>query len=80
MKSVEVYQLEAQLRNKEKKSNRLKVYGLLVGFFVPFLAIIYTYFLNIRGVLPLVLFILMVVLSIAGFLVGSIIERSGVNK
>lgn len=77
MKSVEVYQLEAELRRKEKKSRHLKLFGLLVGFIVPFLAIIYSYVLKVQGVLPVVLFILMIALSIVGFLVGSIMERRG---
>ena len=77
MKSVEIYQLENQLRHKEKKSRRLKLFGLLVGFFVPFLAIIYSYVLRVEGVLPLILFILMIVLSIVGFLIGSVMERRG---
>ncbi|MBC8435136.1 hypothetical protein H8D91_01395 [archaeon] len=77
MKSVEIYQLENQLRHREGKSKRLKLFGLLVGFFVPFLAIIYSSVLNVGGVLPLVLFILMIVLSIVGFLIGSILERRG---
>ena len=80
MKSVEIYQLETQLRHKESKSRRLKLFGLLVGFFVPFLAIIYSYILNIEGVLPLVLFVLMIVLSIVGFLIGSLLERRGLGK
>jgi len=77
MKSVEVYQLENQLRHKEGRSKRLKLFGLLTGFFVPFLAIIYSYVLNVKGALPLFLFILMIVLSVVGFLVGSIMERRG---
>jgi hypothetical protein len=77
MKSVEVYQLEAQLRKSERKSKHLKLFGLLVGFSVPFLAIIYSYVLKIEGVLPIVLFILMIALSVVGFVVGSIMERRG---
>lgn len=77
MKSVEVYQLEAQLRGKERKSRHLKLFGLLVGFSVPFLAIVYSFVLKVEGVLPMVLFILMIALSIVGFLVGSMMERRG---
>ena len=49
--------------------------GFLLGFIGPLMALAYTYANKIEGILPLILYMLLTLLSLVGFLTGVYIEN-----
>lgn len=54
--------------------------GFLLGFTGPFLLIAYTYAANIKGLFPIVLFMLLILFSMVGFIIGLYVEKEDMKS
>ena len=73
--------VEAWMRSNDILDIELKpsTVGFLFGFVGPFMGLAYTYVNKIEGITPLVLYMLLTLFSLMGFLIGVYIEQKRIR-
>ncbi len=70
------------MRNNNLLNLKLKpsTLGFLLGLAGPFLALAYSYVNNLKGIIPLFIYMFLILFSLIGFLVGVYIEQKQKRK